>query len=189
MPGTLTGPVTGFIERQKGKGLVENSALQRIGKGGMLAACGGNVSVQVGSAGNGADTTEDTLFTATIPANTLDVVGRNIVIQAFGSVTATSATKTPKLYFGTSITQSIPYTTTQTGGWQITMFVFKTGASTQNALIQFDGAGATTTRSVTVITNGSETDTAGIVVKVTGQSSVATANTVICNGLIIEGYN
>jgi hypothetical protein len=33
-PGSLGSVITGFIERQKGRGVVEYTALQRMGKGG-----------------------------------------------------------------------------------------------------------------------------------------------------------
>jgi hypothetical protein len=40
-----------------------------------------------------------------------------------------------------------------------------------------------------VILPMTEADTAGITIKITGQSSVATANTVTCNLLTVSGYN
>lgn len=190
MPGTMTGVVTGFIERQKGRGLVENSALQRVGKGGMLAAGGGNAYVNLTTAGNGADTTEDTLFTVNLPANTLDVVGRSIWIQAFGNITnAAVTTKTAKVYFGTSITTSTSLGTGVGGNWSIFIEVYKSGSNTQTAMSQIDNSGATTFRTISVVTNGSETDTAAITIKVTGQSTTGTANIVTCNGLIVSGFN
>lgn len=191
MPGYLVGPITGFVDRMKGKGLSSSAFLTQIGKSAAQGAGGGNVSTQLSTAGigNGADTTEDLLFTASLPANIFDVVGRCVTIQAFGNITATSATKTAKMYFGTTVTASVSYATTTTGAWQITLTVFKSGASTQIAMYQADSSGAATGRAVGVITNGSETDTAAIVCKVTGQSTAATANTVVCNGFIIDGYN
>lgn len=197
MPGTMTGVVTGFIERQKGRGLVENSALQRFGKGGALAAGGGNIIVGCTTAvGNGADTTEDVLFTTSLPANSLDIIGRNIDILAFGNITATSATKTVKVYFGSTVlvtpsqTYTFQATTTQTGLWSINATILKTGSSAQT--IQY-GLDSTITgsfaRNLNVLTSPTESDTAAIVIKVTGQSSVATANLVTCTGIIISGFN
>jgi hypothetical protein len=189
MPGSIT-VVSGLIERQLGRGVVASSALQRIGKGGTFANGGGQIllDLSVAGVGNGADSTEDTLFTHALPANTLDVVGRCITLLAWGSVPATSATKTARVYFG-AISASAGYTTTQTGNWQIYMMIWKQANNVQLALSEVDAIGATTARQVTPVTNGAETDTAAITVKVTGQSSAATANLVLCNGFQVCGYN
>jgi hypothetical protein len=87
MPGTV-GAVTGFIERQKGRGYVESSALQRFGKGGAAMAGGGNIFVGQSAAGigNGADTTEDVLFTVSLPA----IVSMLSVVRSSSRLMATS---------------------------------------------------------------------------------------------------
>jgi hypothetical protein len=190
MPGII-GALTGFIERQKGKGFVESSALQRMGKSGASMAGGGCISAQLSNAGigNGADTTADTLFSVSLPANVFDIVGRSLQFFAWGSVTASSATKTVAFAFGSSITTSVAYTTTQTGAWALDVNLWKTGASAQGGFALMDTIGATTTRNVTVFTAGTETDTAAIVAKITGQSSVGTAGYVLCNGFVVYGYN
>src|SRR6516164_8172475 len=116
MPGVI-GAVTGFIERQKGRGYVESSALQRFGKGACAFAGGGNVFVGASAAGvgNGADVTEDVLFTVTLPANCLDIVGRQVLVEAAGQIGALSATKNLKVYFGSTVLANFAATTTQTG--------------------------------------------------------------------------
>jgi hypothetical protein len=190
MPGVL-GTINGFIERQKGRGFVESSALQRFGKAGIAVAGGGNlpISLSVAGVGNGADVTEDTLFSLSLPANSFDIVGRELFLQAFGSIAATSATKNARVYFGSTVLVNFSATTTQTGTWCVTASVFKTGASAQVALIQTDTTiSGSLVRAVSIATP-TETDTAAIVIKVTGQSSVATANLVLCNGMIPAGYN
>ena len=191
MPGILTGPLTGFIERQKGKGFVELSALQRMGKSAAAMAGGGNLSVQSSAAGvgNGADTTEDVLFTATLPANILDVVGRQIILEAFGAIAATSANKTVEIFGSSIVYTAVVATTTATGDWQAQLIITKVGSNTQIAIGTVDFAGATTVRGVTKSLAGTESDTAAITVKVTGTSSVATANLVTCNQFAISGYN
>lgn len=167
--GTVASPAWGIISG----GILVNSALSK--------------QFSVAGAGNGADTTEDTLFTYSLPANALANVGNGVEILAWGSVAATSATKTVKVYFGTTVVQSVAYTTTQTGNWFVDMQVFKQAASVQLAITTVDSLGATTTRTIGNVTNGSETDTAAITIKVTGQSSVATANLVLCNGFTVSG--
>jgi hypothetical protein len=194
MPGSVT-VVSGLIERQLGRGVVASSALQRMGKGGALMAGGGNIFVGASAAGvgNGADTTEDTLFTVTLPPNSLDVVGRQIMIEAYGSIAATSATKDAKIYFGSTQLAGANFhaTTTGTGIWLLNAIITKTGSNAQTCLVQMDTTlpAGTLARSVNVPTAPTETDTAGIVIKVTGQSSVATANLVLCNMFTVSGWN
>lgn len=182
---------TGFTERFRGKGWFPSKSGQyQFGAGSAFSYGGGNINSQfsVAGVGNGADTSEDTLFTYSLPANSLDQAGRGIWIQAFGNVAATSATKTVKLYFGATA-QSFAYTTTQTGNWQICAEVYKQAASVQVGFFQWDAAGATTARSVAAFVNGAETDTAAITIKVTGTSTAATANLVLCYGFIITALN
>lgn len=198
MPGLLTGPVSGFTDRSKGKGVVSNSWLAQIGKSSAQAAGGGNIFsfTPATPVANGADTTADTLAQAILPANIFDIVGRCVTVQAFGTVSATSATKTVAFTFGAGINQSIvQFTTTNGGQWQFYAQIFKTGANTQTMMIQADAGG--TTASILGLTGGralliltaTETDTAAITMKVTGQSSVATAGLVNCAGFICDGYN
>lgn len=186
---TSASPTWTLIEAANGT--LPNNATGALGTGAATFGLQGNISKQfsVAGVGNGADTSEDTLFTFSLPANSLASVGQEITIQAWGSVAATSATKTIKLYFGAGVTQTVTYTTTQTGNWQINAQVFKQAANVQMALMQYDALGATTARSLGNITNGAETDTSAITIKVTGTSSAATANLILCNGLVISGSN
>jgi hypothetical protein len=157
MPGTLSGVQTGFTDRGMGRGIYPSSMLQRMGKGGALCAGGGNISVQVGAAGNGADATEDVLFTATLPANTLDIVGRQILLEAFGAISATNATKTLKVYFGASIVWTVVSVASAAtaGDWSASLLLTKSGPNAQVAIGAADFSGASTVRSVTKFLGGS----------------------------------
>jgi hypothetical protein len=198
MPGLLIGPSTGFTDRSLGKGTVSRSWLARIGKSTAQASGGGNVFSQLSAAGvgNGADTTVDTLMSASLPANLFDIPGVCVTVQAFGTVIATSATKTVSFKFGAGVNQSIvSYTTTNLGSWQFYAQIFKVSANVQLILIQADAGGTTASLlgasggRASAIFNGAETDTAAIPIAVTGQSTVATANTVTCQGFVVDAYN
>ena len=199
MPGYIGQAPNGFTDRAKGRGIVSSSWLAQVGSGGALSAGGGNLYsfLSVVGAGNGADTTADTLASVVIPARTFDLVGRCITLQAWGQVAATSATKTVAFAFGASLTQSVvSYTTTSTGAWQLWVQLFKTGTNTQMALFQADASGTTASilgltggRALNISTSGTETDTAAITMKITGQSSVATANLITCQGFIVDAFN
>jgi hypothetical protein len=192
MPGSV-GSVSGVQDRGiAGRSVASSAALQRIGRGAALAASGGNIFCNASSAGvgNGADTTEDVLFTVTLPPRTLDVVGRQILIEAYGSIAAApSANKNARVYFGaTSLTAAFAATTNQTGVWILTALVTRTGVNTQTAVVTIDHTIGANTRVPTVLSL-TESDTAGITIKATGQCSVATANGVTCNMLSVGGYN
>lgn len=147
-----------------------------------------STQLSVAGVGNGADTSEDTLFTFSLPANTLSNVGQEVDIEAWGSVAATSATKVVKVYFGAQLV-TLTYTTTQTGNWRARLRVIKQASSVQLITGEADALGATTTRVLANITNGAEVDTGAIVVKVTGTSSAATANLILANGMSVSVVN
>lgn len=137
---------------------------------------------------NAADSTEDTILTFTLPPNTLDVVGRGLIIQAWGNVTATSATKTVRMYFGTSIVGSLAYATTATGFWQMTANIWKTATNGQMGYFEYDAVGAATARNASPAV-GCEPDNASIVCKITGQSTSSAGNIVQLYGAALYGYN
>jgi hypothetical protein len=115
---------------------------------GSVRSCG-NVSVQVSAAGlgNGADTTDDVLFTYALPANSLDAAGRQLTITAAGKFAANTNNKRIKIWFGTT-TQSIGaavvggtliadsgVVATSGGGWSASVQVQKYGANGSNTQI------------------------------------------------------
>ena len=200
MPGFLSGPINGLTDRSKGKGTVSSSWLSQVGKSAAQAAAGGSIysNLSVAGIGNGADVTADVLMSCSLPANIFDIFGRCITLQAFGTVAATSATKTVAFVWGGgSLSQSIcQYTTTNTGTWQVYVQLFKQASNVQIALFQADATGTVATllgsasgRSTLLNTGGSETDTAAITMSITGQCNSSVANVVKCNGFIVDGYN
>lgn len=188
----LSGPLNGFMERLKGRSYVPSSAYQQFGKGAATSLGGGNLAVFVNGAngnGNSADTTEDVLFTGNLPLNSLDVVGRQVFIEAYGNIAATSATKNARVYFGSTVLVNFAATTTQTGVWAVQALITKVGSSAQSALVLTDTTiSGSLVRAVSIL-SPTESDTAAITIKATGQSSVGTANLVTCVGLTIGGYN
>lgn len=140
-------------------------------------------SVQAGSVGNGADTSEDQLFTFSLPAGALAVAPNGLSIRAFGTLANNGDSKTVRLYFG-SQSYSLGTVTTANVGWKVDMTVFKTGANTQTILCQ--GMIGATPIALTVIA-GTQTDTSPIVVKVTGQAGAANANDIVANLLAVAG--
>src|SRR5690242_11181170 len=88
----------------------------------------GNIFTFFGAAGNGADTTEDLLKSFSLPANSLDVVGRSIYIYAWGTYANNTNTKAAKLYFGAT---SIAAASGNNTSWALEMIVGKSAANAQ----------------------------------------------------------
>ena len=138
--------------------------------------------VSVAGVGNGADTTDDTLFTYNLPANSLDAVGRSIDIEAFGSLANNAHNKTVKLWFGTTMVFSSGVVTTANAGWRVRMTLTKTGSGAQ--LGTADGAIGATPIAVPLPLVGSEVDSGAIIIKVTGASpTTGAASDVVGNGM------
>jgi hypothetical protein len=183
---------SGFVDRWKGKTLLSASSVQQFGKGGAVTPGGGNLSGAVftnGAAGtgNGNDTTEDLLFSYTLPANSFDSIGRQLFIQAHGTFANNANTKTAKLYFGSSIN----FTTVNAAGgsvipWWMQLLVTKVGPSVQVCLAQSING---TTHAGSLDLPGTENDAAAIIIKVTGQTSVAGANNVVCKMMSVQALN
>lgn len=160
-----------------------NLVLPSAGSGSLTTQ--GNVFEFFGSSGNGADTTEDTLKTYTLPANALDAVNRMVYIYAWGSYANTPGTKAAKLYFGSN---NVAAATGQNTSWALEMVIGKSAANQQQ--ISGQPIVGTAHGGVTNTANASNTDTAGIVIKVTGQNSTsANANTIVLSGMYVTFMN
>jgi hypothetical protein len=197
MPGFLTGPLNGFMDRPKGKGLVPSSWLNQIGKSSAYVAGSGNAAVTaVGTPINPGSINNDNVLVAwTIPANLFDIAGRGLMITAMGSVAnntnskrikiiwgATTATVGSAVVGGTTIADTGAYTTTGAAGWQISAQVFKYGAqgsNTQIALHQGAVIGSTN-GSLVVPSLLTSVESGSVLVAITG-NAVTTASDIGLN--------
>lgn len=145
----------------------------------------GLLAYNVTSTGNGADTSEDTLWTYSLPANVLSAVGKTLRIYAYGVCGANTDNKTMKLYFGSEVITT-PTAATNAKNWYLQLDVIKTGASTQIVC----GQGIVDTTSVTpYVTTGAETDTSAITIKMTGTAGTGTANDIVFKFGLVEILN
>lgn len=135
--------------------------------------------------GTSTGTGEEVLATYSLPANALDVAGRRVRIHASWHMASNGNNKTIKLYFGASVISSGTLTDNNKNG-RATMDVVKSGASTQivNATMQHD-----TTMITPYLNAGSDTDTAAIVIKMTGQDGSASANDIVMEDFYVEYMN
>lgn len=145
----------------------------------------GVLSVNTTSTGNGADTTEDTLLTFSLPAKALSANKKGIKVRAWGTTASNADNKTIKLYFGSEVITT-PTAATSGKGWELELEVYRTGSSTQ---VVFGNGQVDVTPVTPLITTGAETDTATITIKVTGQAGTGNANDIVAKGLIVEMLN
>lgn len=177
--------IDGFKLNRLFTGQEATNLAQQAGGGASVVIPAGVLSVNTTSTGNGADTTEDTLLTFSLPASTLSAVKKGLKIRAWGNTGANADNKTMRLYFGSEVIAS-PTAATNAKGWELELEVYKTGSSTQAVF----GWGQVDTTAITpLITTGAETDTAAITIKVTGQAGTGNANDIVAKGLIVEMLN
>lgn len=150
-----------------------------------LMALNGNLNTQLSHTGFTTATTgaETTLASFSLPASTLDVVGRGVQITVWGSATFASGTAVAKVYFGSVGTTVGTLATTNPFWAQLT--IYKDAASSQNGTFQ---SIVNTAHKGMVALSQTETDTAAIVLKVTGNQS-AIASAIVVNGFVVQGFN
>lgn len=155
-----------------------------VGTGQVLPMGALSQQFSVAGVGNGADTTDDTLFSYTLPASSLDANGRSVEISAFGKFANNGNNKAVKLWFGSSLIFTSGVQTVANVGWWGRLTVTRTGAGAQ---IGWGAGGAgTVVFSVPVPLIGTETSSGAIVIKVTGASTTTgAAGDVVGNGLAV----
>ena len=151
--------------------------------GGSTSFAGGETiaSIQVSAAGVActAGSTDDTLFTYSLPANALKNVGDYVKVYAWGTGVATASTN--KLWFGGTAFVSDGGVTSATPIIQ-KMTIIKTAASTQIVMTDDNYHGTTANIARVIPTTAAITDTSAIVIKSTANSAAATT---LGNGLLV----
>lgn len=180
---------TGFLNRIKGKVFVGSGTLFQAGKGSGAFGPSGQLFSFLSAAGvgNGVDTTEDNLagFSYTLPGNSLDIINRSLWVYAWGTYAANANNKTARLYFG-SVVLSGGLVTQNGGAWALEMFIAKDAANHQLGNGQLIN-GATHGGVADLV--GTETDTAGILIKLTAQSGTAAAGNILAKGMLVGFAN
>ena len=170
-----------------GTGTASAQPLPPPGGGGLGSSSGVATLFTYGSSsgvGNGADTTEDTLLTYSIPAATLKVTGDRLRIFINGSFAGSTDAKSARVRLNGTLFLTVNGATASTTTWQIYLEVQKTGANTQytasNGLVNNTSPALSTGP-------GSLTDTAAIALTVTGQNNTtAAANTITVKYVAVE---
>jgi len=148
---------------------------------GIPRACG-VLHVNTTQAATIADTNETNLWQFTLPANSLNRDGVGLRITVGGTLAANANNKTLKLYFGA--TQLTALSSTASGsGYRMSGLVFRTGAATQRANGDvYVGLGTFNV----VQTSPAETLSGTVLIRMTGQNGVASANDIVFNEAVVE---
>lgn len=164
----------------------------------------GNINIQVTGTGfgNAADTTDDVLFTYTLPANAFDQAGRQLNILTNGKFATNANSKRAKIYYGctSAVVGSavsggtvIADTGASTGsnvGWQLQAQITKYGAGGSNTQIaEAQPIVGTTHGGVTGPELLTAPENAPIVIAVTGSSAASAASDVLAQLLDVSWSN
>lgn len=164
--------------------IAQNFSVGNEPAAGQRSFLGSNVQASTTGVGNGADTTEDVLYTFSLPANSLTVTGQTIEVFASGTLANNANNKTVRLYFGAQV-YSLGLVATANVVWTAKLTVTRTGSSAQ--LISAQGMIGATPIAPALLT-GAETDTAAITIKVTGQSGTAVANNIVAKTMTVSDH-
>ena len=149
-----------------------------------LTTTGGIIYSQAGASnGTGADTTDDTLLTYNLPANTLVSNGTCVKIHAYGTTANNSDSKTIKVYIGGVVFPSIT-ASSAAFSWEANATICRSGASSEDGTICFSFGTNTLQESYV----GFSFDTTQpVLIKVVGKNGAANANDIVGRGLVV-GY-
>lgn len=186
---------TGFVDRAKGKGAVSSGWIQQFGGGSAFNAGGGqlNSTSAVSTAGGVSLSTslvETTLLSYVLPANSLNRLGRNLLVTAYGQFSTTVANpRTAKLYFGSQVLPLSPSTAAAGGGpFMLQWNVFQTSTGNTQSLLSQQILSSV--HGGVSISTGAEAITAASTIKLTGTSTQASAvGDIIGFSLQVEGLN
>lgn len=133
--------------------------------------------------GNGADTTDDTLQSLTIPANYFTAPGQTIRITATGTTAANGNNKQIKIKSGATTLMTSGTLTTNNGSWRMQLDIQNLASNSQNV----SGQGISGTTVWTTSAAQTLTTTAAITINITGASgTTGAANDVVCNNMYAE---
>ena len=156
--------------------------------GGSTTAAGVEVlSAQTGGAGCTGSGTDDTLFTYTLPADTLSANGKGVRITAWVTQAANTNTKIVKLHFGGTVVAQLSANAAANVVVTQDAIVIRTGATAQVAKGLSLSAVSLPTNDLRRTAPG-ETLSGTVVIKLTGNCATA-ANDIVGDGFLVEKLN
>ena len=171
---SCSGNGTNYSLAARTAGIVSDNYLQDLESSRRLSTS----YADIGNVGAGTDD----LHSYTIPANSLNYVGRTIRVKAWGRTTNNANAKTVAMLFGGTTIMTQALTTNIAGTWRVEAVIVKDASNTQRIFAELLQL-ATIVHNQTA-TAGAITDTAGIIIKCTG---VATDNNdIVQEGMLVE---
>lgn len=154
-----------------------------VSYGGVGATLPGVLTKSVTSASTTAVTTEETLWSYSLPAGTLASRGQAVRIRVFGSTANNANSKTIRLKWGASSVRDISTSTTGGIGWRYDCTIMRSGAAAQviDCALQIGSSPGTY-----FALSGTETLSGAVTIALTGQNGTANAGDITFLGAIVE---
>lgn len=148
------------------------------GSGGASVGLGGVLTVSTTSAQTTAVTTEETLWTYSLPANTLSANGYGLRITVAGKNGATANQKTVRFYFGSFVANIETSNTGNNNYWYGVFDVVRSGAAAQQVSAGTTSVGNSVGAPAFSLP-GTEDLTAAVTISITGQNGTASAGDIV----------
>lgn len=158
----------------------------QIGQAALVAEGIGKCDVNTTAVGN-VGTGEDNLITYSLPLKALYKTKSFVRYTAWGTTANNANAKTLKVYFGTQLMATVTLAVSIAGTWRVVCEIFKTGASTQAYVATVIEGAASAAYPTVQQGTASQTDTAAIVLKCTGEAT--DNNDIIEKGHLVEVGN
>lgn len=157
-------PTTKALELQKTQLSTAGTGTATFYPEGRLYSTGTAVST-------GANTTETTGATYTIPANTLSANGQALRFRVYGTTGATANNKTVQIYFGGTSVYTTGAVAANAKPWFLNLTVIRTAAGAQTIVVegQFNAA------AVAAVTTATKDETTDLIIKNTMTNGTAAA--------------
>ena len=146
----------------------------------------GVLSSQTGSVGCTNGGTDDTLYTFSLPANSMSANGKGVRVTTWGTAVNNANAKRVKTFFGATAVQSTALTAAQANAWKTVIEVIRTGAATQEAFGIFLEGGVVTLLDAAQ-SGPAETLSGAVTIKVTGNCTAA--SDILGKAMIVEFLN
>ena len=138
-----------------------------------------NSQTSASGIGNGADATDDTLFTYSLPLNSLSANGKSVFVRASGKTATNANLKTIKLFFAGTDFQTLPQGAYSGAGWVLEYEITRVDSTHVN--IVATAYLGTADFKITLFNNSAVADlTANAsIIKATGASASSAANDIL----------
>lgn len=184
MTGTATVTLVGTFTAYPSISAVNGAGTFPIGSGTGTAAVSGVITSSITPAQTGANTNETTLWTYTLPGNSLTTNGQAVRLTVCGLNAANGNAKTLTVYFGATTILIANANTTSAAAWCSSFVILRTSATGQFFQRVYSTYGGTVASAS--LATAVETLSGDVVIKVTGTNGSASAGDIVLNWALLE---